>query len=480
MAARKLYEGMVYFRTIGGRVVVFPGPDPARTGGTRWAKTRPSSTSPGGVTLVGKTKPVPKTASKPAPGTKPAVKSLQSARVRAGQWKAKGGAAVAAAFKKPVATPKPKPAPKPAPTPKPSTVAPKAVKPPPAPKPVPEAKPKPEPKAKPEAKLAPAPEAKAGPKSAPQPKVAKGAIDPKWQEPGNFVSGYVDKDIEAYAKDRGYAKVDAIQKGVNAIQSKSQAKIDALDQRRKNIENRYFEEGYKMSQKEKDAAYKDVETISKQIISERKKMNNATLAHVKSVLAVKNPTKIELDVSKDVDPVVSDHSKQAADFLGSILHDYSGSAQKFKVSGFLTDGGKGRAFYHRHTNSITMSKTDTVASHVHEMGHWLETKVTDRSGYNGVYESAYEFLKMRTKGEQAVTMNEYMKTSVYNASEAGKPDKFNEVFGKRAVYVGKIYKQDATEIISMGVEELYRNPTNFVKDKQYASFIFGILDGSLR
>lgn len=160
MATRKLYEGMVHFRTIEGRVVVFPGPDPARTSGTRWAKVKPSTSSPGGVAVAGKVKPVPSGASKPALGTKPAVKSLQSARVRAGQWKVKGGAVVAAAFKKPVAVPKPKPAPKPTPTPKPSTVAPKAVKPPPAPKPAKTAKaakaaskvaatkPKPEPKSK--------------------------------------------------------------------------------------------------------------------------------------------------------------------------------------------------------------------------------------------------------------------------------------------------------------------------------------------
>lgn len=158
MAAHKLYRGMVHFRTIDGRVVVFHGPDPARSTGTRWAKLKPSATSPSGVAVVGKTKPVPAGASKTVPKPTAKVASLRSLQVKAGQWRSKGNVPATAASRASGASGT-KAGTKASLKLKPATAAPKAVKPSPAPKPKAEPKPKPEPKVKPNLpSLKPSPE----------------------------------------------------------------------------------------------------------------------------------------------------------------------------------------------------------------------------------------------------------------------------------------------------------------------------------
>lgn len=158
MATRKLYEGMVHFRTIEGRVVVFPGPDPVRSGGTRWTKVKSSATSSSGVAVVGKTKSMPAGAFKMVPKPTAKVSSLRSFQTKAGQWRSKGNVPATASSRASGASGT-KAGTKASLKLKPATAAPKAVKPSPAPKPKAEPKPKPEPKVKPNLpSLKPSPE----------------------------------------------------------------------------------------------------------------------------------------------------------------------------------------------------------------------------------------------------------------------------------------------------------------------------------
>ena len=47
--------------------------------------------------------------------------------------------------------------------------------------------------------------------------------------------------------------------------------------------------------------------------------------------------------------------------------------------------------------------------------------------------------------------------------------------------IGKAYNDQATEVVSMGLEQLHRDPSGFAKDDpEYCSFILGVLDGSSR
>lgn len=64
----------------------------------------------------------------------------------------------------------------------------------------------------------------------------------------------------------------------------------------------------------------------------------------------------------------------------------------------------------------------------------------------------------------------------YKASEMAKPDDFD------SPYTGRIYKRSGdTEIISMGLEQMFNNPAKFARDDpDYFDFIFTTLENARR
>lgn len=49
-----------------------------------------------------------------------------------------------------------------------------------------------------------------------------------------------------------------------------------------------------------------------------------------------------------------------------------------------------------------------------------------------------------------------------------------------AGYVGKTYANNRTEVFSMGMEQLYKDPINFAEDDpEYFKFIVGVLRGDI-
>jgi hypothetical protein len=114
---------------------------------------------------------------------------------------------------------------------------------------------------------------------------------------------------------------------------------------------------------------------------------------------------------------------------------------------------------------------------VHEMGHHVEFQV---DGVKGV---AREFLAHRVGNQPLRKLKELFPDTNYKDDEEGRDDDFGRAFGagsRASWYVGKHY-QGATEIVSMGLEKLHADPLGFARDDpEYAGFILGILDGSLR
>jgi len=108
---------------------------------------------------------------------------------------------------------------------------------------------------------------------------------------------------------------------------------------------------------------------------------------------------------------------------------------------------------------------------VHEMGHLVEFHKP------GVQALANKFVEYRCKGEQPVQMSEAVPNSGYGAHELGRKDDFEKSFGsKSAYYVGKTYASGATEVVSMGMELLYKDPARFAAaDPEYFQFICHVL-----
>ncbi len=125
--------------------------------------------------------------------------------------------------------------------------------------------------------------------------------------------------------------------------------------------------------------------------------------------------------------------------------------------------------------NISMSKTSSKKVVVHEMGHVFEntSKLLDAGvDKRNVHTNATDFLSRRTKGEKAQKLKDLTGIS-YDSSETTKPDKF------RNPYTGKVYEHGATEIMSMGLEQMFDNPAKFAKDDpDFFDFVFTSLENA--
>ncbi|MCG3207303.1 MAG: hypothetical protein FOGNACKC_00903 [Anaerolineae bacterium] len=129
--------------------------------------------------------------------------------------------------------------------------------------------------------------------------------------------------------------------------------------------------------------------------------------------------------------------------------------------------GNRRASFNSAMNRVDMAEGDGSYVVMHEMGHWLEHH--DRK----VYKAAKAFLDKRTAGEREKPMSMLTGNPTYNDWEYGRKDKF------RTPYVGKSY-DNATEVISMGVQYLWQDPLKFAKeDPEHMELTLKALEGSL-
>lgn len=112
---------------------------------------------------------------------------------------------------------------------------------------------------------------------------------------------------------------------------------------------------------------------------------------------------------------------------------------------------------------------------VHEIAHHLEQNAE-------VNKACLEFLKYRVGDEEPAQLSKLFPDSEYKENEFGRKDNFDSVFGERGgYYVGKTYSDQATEILSMGVQKLYDDPAKFASaDPEYFAFVVGVLKGVIR
>lgn len=124
-----------------------------------------------------------------------------------------------------------------------------------------------------------------------------------------------------------------------------------------------------------------------------------------------------------------------------------------------------RAYYWEHDLSVHMNAIwSDAGTMAHELGHWIEW------GDPNVRQSVQDFLNRRTMGEQPQKLADLFPGYGYRDNEIVKLDKFAEP------YMGKIYAHGSTEILSMGIEQLYRDPIGFAKsDPDYFDFIITVL-----
>ena len=113
---------------------------------------------------------------------------------------------------------------------------------------------------------------------------------------------------------------------------------------------------------------------------------------------------------------------------------------------------------------------------IHEWGHALEAKIPG-AAKGGVRNSWRTVLEMRLRPR----FKRFSRTAVTARANLAARMIFEKAFRREGWYVGKDYGAKATEIISMGLQYFHNDPSGFCqKDPEFATFILGILDGSLR
>ena len=206
---------------------------------------------------------------------------------------------------------------------------------------------------------------------------------------------------------------------------------------------------------------------------------------VQKLLKAEKPADFQVVPSHDLPSQQAERMEEALSWLKPILesndvtpwvsHEYLGDPREDLMGNSL------RAHYtptHGDMNRRPVVSTNAIsdqATHVHEYGHYVEDT------FPGVSERAKEFLKYRVGDEAVVKFNEVITGRRYRDDERGRKDNFDKHFRDAGYYVGKEYSSGDTEIVSMGLEALYKDPSGFAKnDPEYCTFIVGILTGHLR
>lgn len=134
------------------------------------------------------------------------------------------------------------------------------------------------------------------------------------------------------------------------------------------------------------------------------------------------------------------------------------------------------------TDKSVFDFDSSKSTYLHEYGHQIEFGNTEAARL------ASDFLSARIKDDEVVSFREKF-GDFYKEDERGADDNFGiamdalgygENSNTRAHYAGKIYKNGSTEVISMGMELLHRNPYEFAtNDPEWFDLVSGVVTGRL-
>lgn len=168
------------------------------------------------------------------------------------------------------------------------------------------------------------------------------------------------------------------------------------------------------------------------------------------------------------DGLTKNQADEANSFIGSLLHRKLSPEAPCSV--IATEGRGG----YRPAEAIAAVRIDSVSNTVHELAHHIECSNPH------LLESCRKFILSRTKpGEVAKRLSKLTGDEKYKPAEVAIEDEWVARGG--SVYCGKFYgpsvsEATGTEVLSMGLERLYRSPIGFARnDPEYFKFLLSIL-----
>ena len=174
----------------------------------------------------------------------------------------------------------------------------------------------------------------------------------------------------------------------------------------------------------------------------------------------------KLKITADTQYTMATRSKETADWYNKVLN-----GDKFSLGDrFYVEKMNGRAYYDSGTAFLT--NRDGVPTYVHEIGHGLEDH------HASILDQSKAFLKARIgEGETPKKLSVLTGYSGYDDREIAYKDDFKNP------YTGKLYGRsigsaNATEVVSMGFENLYERPIQFAEeDPEFFNYILSVAEG---
>ena len=219
---------------------------------------------------------------------------------------------------------------------------------------------------------------------------------------------------------------------------------------------------YKLIRNERDRAWRQVSGLQAEVAqlqhSQARELRKSIYADRPAEFTFHRKVGVK-GITKAMDKAVAEGAEEFGKIVGK-GHDIEGRYV------FYGKAESGRAHYGMN-GAIYLGKDSGTRVVVHELGHWLE------DFDEGVHKRAVAFLERRTAGEPVKSLADIFPGASYDSYEMTKVDKFIHP------YMGKIYSGGrATEIISMGLEQLYSDPLGFARtDPDYFDFIWNLLRG---
>ncbi len=205
------------------------------------------------------------------------------------------------------------------------------------------------------------------------------------------------------------------------------------------------------------AALPDLDTIARDVAQ----ATSRDQAHALVALPAADRGQLSLQLTK----ATKTQGEKAAEFIGSLLHKDAATSTPAKVR--IT---RARAHYHPVTKTAKVPRNNVEIT-VHELAHHIETSDPE------IFAECRAFLASRTRaGETPQRLSALTGSSAYGYHEIAIEDEWARRGGH--VYTGKIYPSamQSTEILSMGLQRLYRDPIGFARqDPDYFTFVLKTL-----
>jgi hypothetical protein len=156
--------------------------------------------------------------------------------------------------------------------------------------------------------------------------------------------------------------------------------------------------------------------------------------------------------------------KKGGDFVAKIVDSHKIQVKQGVSLPQMIQGKEERGSYNPNTNTIDIGNRSGVDGTVaHEMGHFLE------DNNQVIKNECQQFFNQITLGGTDELLSEALKDSRYGE------ERYRTTNISMPEYATKIMS-DGTELFSVGMEELYKNPVRFSQDyPEYFNFIVSLI-----